>query len=135
MYLLDTNIFLEILRNRTHSVACEQLLTALSAERPGFATAFSLHAIAALMGAPNRSESLQRFLRFFSEHPHLYRYDTTPQEELLIAASLSKWRLDFDDALQYYVAKQQHLTLVTLDRDFRHLKDIAVATPMDIMRA
>jgi len=60
------------------------------------------------------------------------RYETLLDEERKIQELMEGVSLDFDDALQYYVAKTENLTLVTLDANFARVKDIKVISPNDI---
>lgn len=129
MYLFDTNVFLEILLKQSRASACQHALASLNAERLGWVTSFSLHAIAAILSGARAHTILVDFLHSVRESPYLRCYATTIEEELTIARLLLHLHLDFDDALQYFVARHQKLTLVTLDRDFRGIKDIRVCDP------
>ena len=132
MYLFDTNIFLEILLGQKQADLCQKALTVVHKDHPGWITHFSLHAIEAIIGGRKRFEILQRFLSALEEHPYLFCYTTTVEEELEISRLAPKTHLDFDDALQYYVALKKNLTLVTLDNDFRHLQQISVISPQEL---
>lgn len=130
MYLLDTNIFLEILLGQEKANACEACIQKLSEENPGYITHFSLHAIEAIIGRDAKNNKiLTQFLGFIEEHPHLHVYDTQLEDETEISKWSAKTGLNFDDALQYFVAKTQKLKLVTLDRGFQKIKDISIIAP------
>ena len=43
-----------------------------------------------------------------------------------IAKAKKKYNLDFDDAYQYIICKHYDLKFITMDRDFRNIKDIEV---------
>ena len=134
MYLFDTNIFLEILLDQKQTLSCRKALAALDSDSPGWITGFSLHAIEAILGRNLRYRiPLERFLRNLSENQLLHRYDTTTEEEGEIASSMPRLKLDFDDALQYYVARKERLTLVTLDRDFDKISDVKILKPYDFV--
>lgn len=49
-----------------------------------------------------------------------------PMQLQLTAEGNKKFNLDFDDAFQYGVAKENGLTIVTLDSDFKKVKDIKI---------
>lgn len=129
MYLLDTNIFLEILLDQDHAQACQKLIASLNLEEPAWVTSFSLHAIEAILSQKKRYKALQSFLSFLSDHPFLETYSTTLIEEKKICLLAPKVNLDFDDTLQYFVAKKRGLILVTLDKDFRKVSDVVVRSP------
>ena len=129
MYLYDTNIFLEILLDQDRSDSAIQALRLMSEDKPGWVTAFSIHAIEAILASANKNECTVDFLTAIVEHPYLSRYDTSSEEELAIAQSIPRVRLDFDDSLQLYVAKKLELSLVTFDAHFRGRKDVEVIFP------
>lgn len=133
MYLFDTNIFLEILLDQEQASSCRKALAALDVDTPGWVTGFSLHAIAAILGRNLRYVGpLVHFFRALADNRLLRRYDTTTDEEAEIAALMPRLKLDFDDALQYYVARKEKLALVTLDRDFDQVPDVKVLRPRDL---
>lgn len=96
---------------------------------PGYITSFSLHAIEAIIGHKKRFEVISEFLSFVETHPFLLRYSTNTEQERKISGLASTWKLDFDDALQFFVAKANRLTLVTFDRDFYKVKGVKVLFP------
>ena len=57
-------------------------------------------------------------------------YQTTPKEELETIQNISKFNLDFDDSLQYYVAKKVNATIVTYDTHFKKVPDIETFAPL-----
>ena len=129
MYLYDTNIFLEILFGQNASTRAKQTLNLMSQEHRGWVTSFSLHAIEAILGSRGRFTIIEEFLDFVEMHPFLERYSTTTEEEARICKMAPALKLDFDDALQYYVAKTQRLTLVSFDKDFSKTKGIKILVP------
>ncbi len=68
-------------------------------------------------------------MTFQKPRPFLDRYCTTTEEESKICRIASELKLDFDDALQYFVARSKRLTLVTFDRDFLKVKGIKILFP------
>lgn len=132
MYLFDTNIFLEILLDQEKAGLCRASLEGVNEQRRGWVTSFSLHAIEVILERAGRLEIVRRFLTDLSQDRLFSRYETTTEEELEIARLAPKLSLDFDDTLQYYVAKKRNLSLVTLDRDFRRIKDIPVLAPGEV---
>lgn len=133
MYLLDSNIFLEMIYVRTHASACHALLSGLDDNRCGWITAFSVHAIEAILGKKSRSKELSAFLENLMGHPYLKVHVTSLEEEAQAVTHIDQKGLDFDDALQYTVAKNHGLTLVTFDRDFDAITDIPVCSPLDLV--
>lgn len=130
MILVDTNIFLEFLLGQEHSDECEKLLARLSqGEAEGVVTRFSLHSIEAVY----RSDLLPVFLGNVDHSLGLTVYDTDTVEEVQVADVAKKTGLDFDDAMQYYVARKLRAEcIVTFDKHFSGL-DVRSAEPNDLL--
>ncbi|MHB8701072.1 MAG: type II toxin-antitoxin system VapC family toxin [Nitrososphaerales archaeon] len=64
---------------------------------------FTLHAIETMIRS---DEKVSEFLRDVEASKGLQVYDTTLADERSIAILAGKTKLDFDDAMQFYVAKQ-----------------------------
>ena len=122
MHLVDTNIFLEILLQQEKSEKCKSFLS----ENMGNINIsdFTLHSIGVILFRQNATEVFSQFVS-----------DTLPKVSLLslpkdeyegIAKTKEKYTLDFDDAYQYVVCKHYDLKFITMDRDFRNIKDIEV---------
>lgn len=120
-HLIDSNIFLEILLQQGAKERCKQFL---QDHNTGCClTDFSLHTIGVLLFYHDQEKVYGDFLQ-----------DVLPQLELLhlpkseyekIAVVHAKYNLDFDDAYQFVNAQHYNLELVTMDKDFRHVKDAA----------
>lgn len=103
MYLLDTNI-LELLLDRKHAEECEKLLEKISSgELEGTVSSFSAHAVCALLAKPELAEA---FLANLISSLGLSVYTTSVEEELEASILAKNFGLDFDDGLQYFVAKK-----------------------------
>ena len=101
MYLLDTNIFLEILLpNGRKSKAAKHLFIANPCTDL-FVTDFSLHSIGVFLFQRNRHETYVSFVKDVMMDGN---YDRVDPEDVLALAEVSKTCLDFDDAYQYAVA-------------------------------
>ncbi len=124
MFLFDTNVFLEILLGQQQSAKALAAIEAMTDRNRGAVTAFSIHAIEAILSSRKRLAELDTFLDFLETHPYLDRYSTSTQDERAIAKTALGLKLDFDDALQFWVAKSNRLTLVTFDNDFLKTKGI-----------
>lgn len=122
MILADTNIFLEILLKQDKKEKCKDFI----AKNEGniHITDFSLHSIGVICFRYRKEEVFQKFIN-----------DILPQVELLtlpidryveVIENKKKLKLDFDDSYQYTVAKHFDLKIVTMDKDFKKIKDIEV---------
>ncbi len=116
-FLVDTNIWLELLLNQQRAQEVRRLLE----ERAGseFAiTDFSLHSIGIVLTRLGRDEAFARFIADALERAgaQLVRLDSAEMKELLRARK--QFQLDFDDAYQYAAAERYNLTLLSFDTDF-----------------
>lgn len=132
MILLDANIFLELLLDQKRATECESLLELVSTGRVEAAvTHFTIHAVEAALGS---GKSLDAFLRNLEHSVGLYVYDTNISEEIAVSLISKKIDRDFDDTLQYFVAKKLGAeAIVSFDEHFDGL-DIRRTEPDDLLR-
>ena len=117
MFLLDTNIWLELLLEQEKADQVRRLLEAEEAWRLAL-TDFSLHSVGVVL---TRVKKDGLFLDFLSDTledsaVRVIRLDTEGLKE--VAEVCRKFGLDFDDAYQYVAASKYDLTLVSFDSDF-----------------
>jgi predicted nucleic acid-binding protein len=104
LILLDTNIFLEVLLDRGKADECEALLKRVAAgEEEATVSHFSIHAIEAIIG---RGEGLPAFLQSVESSLGLTVQETDTSDELAISLLSKSLNRDFDDTLQYFLAKK-----------------------------
>jgi len=122
MYLVDTNIFLEILLGQDKKEVCKSFLD----ENIGYlnTTDFSLHSIGVILFRYSKEDIFHKFVedvmfdtKLLSLPMELYRDVVTVRKNL---------NLDFDDTYQYSVAKYYGLKVVTMDKDFEKIKDLEI---------
>lgn len=120
MILLDTNVFLELMLGQSKAVDCEALLDAVSKGKiEAVVTHFTVHAVEAVL---NSGEALLTFLRNLENSLGLTVFETGVAEELSAAMLTKRESFDFDDALQYYVAKRLGAeAIVSYDKHFDKL--------------
>lgn len=117
MYLLDTNIFLEILLQREKIKAAKNILTTnLSTEL--FITDFSLHSIGVFLFQRNRRDSFERFVQDIIIRTRIGVIGLDPEDVSLLTKVSKQFDLDFDDAYQYAVAEKYGLQIMSFDADF-----------------
>jgi len=117
MYLLDTNIFLEILLHREKSKAAKHLFIAnLSSDL--FITDFSLHSLGVFLFQRNRYETYIRFVKDVIIETEINVIGLDPEEVLALAEISKRFHLDFDDSYQYAVAQKYGLQILSFDADF-----------------
>ena len=122
MYLVDTNIFLEILLGQDKKEVCKSFLDENIGDLN--TTDFSLHSIGVILFRYNKEDIFYKFVedvmpdtKLLSLPMELYRDVVTVRKNL---------NLDFDDTYQYSVAKYYGLKVVTMDKDFEKIKDLEI---------
>ena len=119
MYLVDTNIFLEILLSQDKSGDCKEILTGNI--NSIFISDFSLHSIGVILFRYRKEAIFNDFIE-----------DVLPRIEVVSLPKeayrqLSEYRdaynLDFDDSYQCKLAEERGLMIVTMDKDFERVKD------------
>ena len=119
-YLVDTNVFLEILLNQTGRKKCEAFLQ--DEKGAAWISDFTLHSIGVLLFRQKRPELFDQFAA-----------DTLPQFTILLLSEAgysqlaeinARHGLDFDDAYQFAVAREHSLTIASQDKDFQRVRNV-----------
>ncbi len=118
MYLIDTNIFLEVLLGQEKKEVCKEFLdTNIESLK---ISDFSFHSIGVILFR-NRKDGI--FVEFANDIIPKIEIVTLPIE---VYCELPKVKddfgLDFDDSYQFYIAKEHKLQIVTMDKDFNKAK-------------
>lgn len=122
MYLVDTNIFLEILLGQKKKIACKDFLE----EHIGSLNIsdFSLHSVGVILFRYGKEDMFQNFLDDVLSNIEILSLPGGSYHN--VVHNKKNLNLDFDDSYQYSVAKNYGLTIVTLDNDFKKVKDTNV---------
>jgi uncharacterized protein len=119
-YLVDTNVFLEILLNQAGRKKCEAFLQ--GEKGAAWISDFTLHSIGVLLFRQKRPELFDQFTA-----------DSLPQFTILslsetgysqLAEINTRHGLDFDDAYQFAVARENNLAIATQDKDFQRVQRV-----------
>ena len=122
MFLVDTNVFLEILLKRDKKEDCKKFLNDNIGNLS--ITDFSLHSIGVILFRYGKEEVFRKFVEDIMPNIKLL---SLPMEQYKEVVNVRKsLNLDFDDAYQYSVAKYHGLRVVTMDRDFERIKDLEI---------
>jgi predicted nucleic acid-binding protein len=132
LIVIDTNVFLELFLGQKKAKDCEVLLNEVSEGKiEAVVTHFTVHAVEAALGS---SRLLIAFLRNLESSQGLSIYYTGISEEISIAMLMERMGLNFDDALQYYVAKRLGAeTIVSFDKHFDNL-DVPRVEPSQVVK-
>jgi len=117
MYLLDTNIILELLLNQDQA---DQVTAFLEKANPNslHISEFSLYSLGVILLRLKKYDLFNSAVEdlIFSEVIGLVRLDK--QDLPQVAEAAETFSLDFDDAYQYVAAEKFDLDLLSFDRDF-----------------
>ena len=117
MFLVDTNVWLELLLDQEKAGEARQFLQTTEARLLSI-TEFTLYSIGIVLTRLKKDNVFEDFLLDTVEGSGVarVRLDTAGLNQLL--AVRKKFQLDFDDAYQYVAAERYNLTLISLDSDF-----------------
>jgi predicted nucleic acid-binding protein len=117
MYLLDTNVILEILLDQNHA---DKVASFLDDATPGslYISEFSLYSLGVILLRLKRQDLFRRAMEdlLLSKVLGILRLEVQDMPE--IAEASQTFGLDFDDAYQYVTAGKFGLDLLSFDRDF-----------------
>lgn len=124
MYLIDTNIFFELIFNRKNAVDCEKLFLQIQDKKiKAICSHFSIHSICVYLLNGKKAEKAKQFLKQIYSLENLEIIATTINEDIKIVELSEELGLDFDDSMQYYIAVQLGCdAIITFDKDFKKTK-------------
>ena len=131
MYLLDTNILLELLLDQDRADEVEPFIRE---QAPLYVSDFSFHSLGVILlrgGHPDIFLRVSQDL-FVRGGVGLLSLDFEDMEAVVQAAQ--RFRLDFDDAYQYVAAARYDLTIISFDGDFDRT-DRGRRTPAEVQQA
>jgi len=121
-FLVDTNIFLEILLGQDKKEECKKFLEDNVGD---FAiTDFTLHSIGVILFRYGKEDVFEEFVEDVVTNSEVLSLPVERYSEVVFARK--NLNLDFDDAYQYALAKHYGLKIVTMDRDFGRVTDVEV---------
>jgi len=117
MYLVDTNLILEVLLRQAKAEEVKQFFERASSQQL-FLTEFSLYSLGVLLIRRNMHDIFLRAIEdlLFTGGVTLLRL--APADLADIARRSQQFGLDFDDAYQYVTADKHNLVIVSFDADF-----------------
>jgi len=131
VYLLDTNILLELLLDQEKAEEVEKMLRACP-RGSLFLSEFSYYSVGIVLFRRGRLDSFLAMGRdlLTSERVSLLRLN--PDDMRTVAEASKRFNLDFDDAYQYCAHRKHGLELVSFDTDFDKT-DCERKTPTDVI--
>jgi len=117
MYLLDTNILLELLMDQDRAEQVEKFMRTTPREKLHISD-FSLYSIGVILIRRKLFETFVQFQNDLIIRGGVRLLRLSVQDMKTIVAIAQKFNFDFDDAYQYAVAEQYGLTIISFDGDF-----------------
>ncbi|MBO3842939.1 MAG: type II toxin-antitoxin system VapC family toxin [Candidatus Brockarchaeota archaeon] len=124
MYLVDTNIFLEVMLSQARSKECKVFLESVKeGVSKAFVTDFSIYSIMIIMSGLSKLDELKVFLSSLSAYRGLAIHRNGLKELLRAVETMKEKRLDLEDAIQYSAAMSLGVkAIVSFDKHFDGLE-------------
>jgi predicted nucleic acid-binding protein len=131
MYLVDTNVWLELLLEQQRAAEVHQFLESVDAGQLSM-TEFALNSIGLITTRLRKQDVFEAFVSDILEDSAVRRICLSAIDLKGVLTFMNKFHLDFDDAYQYVAAKRNGLLLVSFDADFDKT-DINRKVPADLL--
>ena len=117
MYLLDTNVLIEVLVGQERTDEVKRFLEATPSAQLHL-TDFSLYSIGILLLREKRGAAFQSFLDDTLLGGKLNMISLSPRDLRQVIRAADRYRLDFGDAYQAVAAEKHGLTVISFDSHF-----------------
>jgi predicted nucleic acid-binding protein len=117
MFLVDTNVWLELLLGRGKAEEVLKFFQSVEA-RLLVITEFSLYSIGVILTRLKKDNVFEDFLSDTIEDSGVVRIRLDTNDLKQVLAVRQQFQIDFDDAYQYVAAAKYEYTLVSFDSDF-----------------
>jgi predicted nucleic acid-binding protein len=117
VYLLDTNLILELLLEQERADEVAQLLGGTPSV-PLYLSEFALYSIGIILFRLQKHQVFGRFVDDLVLGGRVQLVRVSASEMPKVTRISQEFGLDFDDAYQYVAAEKHDLQLVSFDRDF-----------------
>ncbi len=122
MYLIDTNIFLEIMLGQANASACKKFIE--DNEQDLAISDYTVHSIGIILFKAGKHGD---FITFLNDIQPSIKTMSVPIKEMEKVLDASKaLGLDFDDAYQVTIAKANGMKIVTMDKHFAKVKNLDI---------
>jgi len=132
MFLVDTNVFLEVLLEQENSKTAEEFLLKTPPELIHVSD-FTLYSIGIIMTRAKKREEFLKFTEDVLINAGFTLLRLPPLEFKGAIRAIERFNLDFDDAYQYRLAELYNLRIVSFDSDFDKTERGRV-TPRDALK-
>jgi len=132
MYLLDTNIILELLLNQKKADEVERFLLETPQEMLCISE-FTLDSIGVVLVRRSMHGIFLKAIDDLLLTGAISLLQLTPEDMKKLIQAAQKFKLDYDDAYQYALVEKYNLILISYDSDFDRTKR-GRSTPADILK-
>lgn len=134
VYLIDTNIFLEVLFSQEKSASCLKLLQKIAdGKLRGIVSSFSIFSIGLISHRKHVSElQFEKFLLDLDKIEGLEILNPPVSSIIETYKMIGATGLDFDDSLHFHIAKALDIPIITLDKDFKKVAVLSF-TPAEVL--
>lgn len=116
-YLIDSNVWLELLLRQQHADEVRQFLEMVQSDEISL-TEFTLYSIGIITSRLKKEDVFAAFLSDLLEETGIKRIALSLADLRDLLSAMREQDLDFDDAYQYVAARNNDLILVSFDKDF-----------------
>jgi predicted nucleic acid-binding protein len=117
MFLVDTNIWLELILNQEKANTVSDFLRKTETHLLSM-TDFSLYSIGIILTRLKKSAVFEDFISDTIEDSGVGRIRLDTDDLKKVLSDIKRFKLDFDDAYQYAAAEKYNLTIISFDNDF-----------------
>lgn len=123
MYLVDTNIWLELLLDQERREEVKSFFQKIDANAIHI-TEFSMYSIGIILSRYGKIAVFRDFIAdlIFESQVEIIRLEG--EDYYKIVEAIDAYSLDFDDAYQYAAARKMDLKLVSFDKDFNRTPEL-----------
>lgn len=135
MYLIDANIFLELLLDQSRADECHRFLTEVSeGKRQGFLTDLALDSVLIILESRRKQpQELASFLSAIASYKGLSLYWLSLADRLRATRLMSRHGLDFEDATIVQTASRLGVkAVISFDRDLDTIPNLRRVEPAQI---
>jgi len=130
MYLLDSGVFLHYMENGENSKQVEELLNRIHSGRMESIVAYeAIISIKDKLLRANLVRQLGVFFEGIAEFSNLHIYYLSIVEENFVVQVMFKYKINYLQALHYYIARKHNIKLITFNPAYKKIPDIKVVTP------
>ena len=133
MYLLDTNILLELLLDQARADEVEEFLRRATGSNL-FLSEFTLYSLGIILLRLKRADAFLKLKNDLLARGGVQVVRIRPEEIEDVVTAAKRFNLYFDDAYQYTAAKIGKLEIISFDADFDRT-DCGRKTPNQVLRS